>query len=123
MEVLTEASDSCDTWTIYNQDGTIPLSIKNFIPQEVGADALKFKNISYLRLKNITIGYNIPKKVWGTNIRVYIDGSNLFTFSNLKYMDPETVLWQDKSQVSSSSTGLYSYPSYKSYTMGVSVKF
>jgi TonB-linked SusC/RagA family outer membrane protein len=112
-----------DTWTVYNQDGKIPLSIKNFIPQEVGADALKFKKISYLRLKNITIGYNIPKKVLGTSIRVYFDGSNLLTFSNLEYMDPETILWQDKSQYSSSASGLYSYPSYKSYTLGVSVKF
>jgi TonB-linked SusC/RagA family outer membrane protein len=112
-----------DTWTVYNQDGSIPLSIKNYIPQEVGADALKFRNISFLRLKNITIGYNIPKKVLGTNFRLYIDASNIFTFSNLKYMDPETILWQDKSQVSSSSSGLYSYPSYKSYTVGVSVKF
>lgn len=113
-----------DTWTIYNQKGEIPLSIKNFIPQEVGADALMFNEISYLRLKNITIGYNLPKKVLGTNVRIYFDGSNLITFSNLKYMDPENILWRDKSsQVSTSSSGLYAYPNYKSYTFGVTVKF
>jgi len=112
-----------DTWTIYNQDGKIPLSIKNFIPQEVGTDALKFNKISYLRLKNITIGYNIPKRILGTNLRVYFDGSNLLTISNLKFMDPETILWRDVSQYSSSSSGLYSYPSYRSYTFGLTVKF
>jgi len=112
-----------DTWTIYNQDGKIPLSIKNFVPLEVGADALTFNKISYLRLKNVTIGYNIPKKVLGTSIRVYFDGSNLITFSNLKYMDPETILWRDVSQYSASSSGLYSYPNYRSYTFGLTVKF
>lgn len=52
-------------------------------------------DMSYLRLKTITLGYTIPKHITekaGINkLRVYFTGENLFTFDNLKLpIDPET---------------------------------
>ena len=48
---------------------------------------------SYLRLKNIQIGYTIPsqltKKINIEKIRFYISGGNLFTLDHLPYLDPE----------------------------------
>ena len=50
---------------------------------------------SYLRLKNLTIGYTLPKSLMssigctGTNIRFYASGENLFTITGYDGMDPE----------------------------------
>jgi hypothetical protein len=48
---------------------------------------------TYLRIRNITLGYNFPKKWMGnakiSNIRVYVDAQNPFTFFKEKGLDPE----------------------------------
>jgi TonB-linked SusC/RagA family outer membrane protein len=52
-------------------------------------------NVSYFRLKNIELGYVIPKnlsnKIGSSNIRLYINASNLFSFDNVRKfeIDPE----------------------------------
>jgi TonB-linked SusC/RagA family outer membrane protein len=52
------------------------------------------KNASYLRLKNIELSYTLPHDLvsrWSIeNLRLYISGYNLITFSRLKDTDPET---------------------------------
>jgi TonB-linked SusC/RagA family outer membrane protein len=54
---------------------------------------LWIKDASYIRLKNIEIGYSIAndaiKRFGISNIRVYANGYNLFTFDRIKFMDPE----------------------------------
>jgi TonB-dependent starch-binding outer membrane protein SusC len=50
------------------------------------------ENGSYLRLRNLTIGYTIPLKTMGAfapKIRVYITGQNLVTFTKYSGLDPE----------------------------------
>lgn len=54
------------------------------------------QNASYLRLKNLQLGYTLPKsiiqKVGIKNLRVYLSGENLFTITDMATMfDPETV--------------------------------
>ena len=48
---------------------------------------------SFLRLKNLQIGYSLPKSTiegWGlTQLRVYVTGSNLFTITDYSGVDPE----------------------------------
>ncbi len=48
---------------------------------------------SYLRLKNMEVGYTLPKstqqKMWVKNARIFLRGSNLLTFSYFKMWDPE----------------------------------
>ena len=68
----------------------------------------------YLRLKNIDIGYSLPKQLLSSlhleNIRFYISGQNLITWSSFKLWDPEL----------GSSEG-EAYPITKSVTAGVQV--
>lgn len=51
-------------------------------------------NASYLRLKNIEVGYNLKfaafERVGVENCRVYVNGYNLLTFTGFKYGDPES---------------------------------
>lgn len=70
----------------------------------------------YVRLKNIELGYTIPKKVTQSiglsNVRLYVNGLNLFTIDNMpfKYLDPE---------VSNS----LSHPIFANYNIGLNVTF
>jgi TonB-dependent starch-binding outer membrane protein SusC len=49
---------------------------------------------SFIRLKNISLAYHFPQKWMGKNqlqdLRIYIQGQNLFTISNYQGLDPET---------------------------------
>ncbi|ASZ12030.1 SusC/RagA family TonB-linked outer membrane protein [Chitinophaga pendula] len=55
---------------------------------------LRYSDASFLRLKNISISYNLPgqwtKKVRFSNARIYALAENLLTFSKMKVTDPET---------------------------------
>lgn len=64
--------------------------IRNFRPQ-----TRYMLDMSYLRIKNITVGYTLPvaitSKVNISNLRVYVSGENLFEFENVNVpIDPET---------------------------------
>jgi TonB-linked SusC/RagA family outer membrane protein len=73
-------------------------------------------NINYFRLKNLELGYSFPKlllsKVNITALRLYVNGSNLFSFDNVKEfeIDPEI----------SAGNGLV-YPQQKIYTLGINL--
>jgi len=71
---------------------------------------------SYLRIKNIQLGYTIPKSAIQRmnidNLRIYFSAENLFTFSNYREgWDPEII-----------TDGSY-YPILATFTFGVNVKF
>ncbi|MBC7743607.1 MAG: TonB-dependent receptor [Flavobacterium sp.] len=74
---------------------------------------------SYIRLKNVEIGYSLPtnlsRKIGSKGIRIYANGLNLFTWDKLptKDFDPE---------VGSSRDNL-AYPMLRMYNFGVNVKF
>lgn len=68
----------------------------------------------YIRLKNLDIGYTLPKnivnKLHFNSIRIYVTGSNLITWSKFKTWDPESANARGED-----------YPLTKSVTMGISV--
>ena len=72
------------------------------------------KNGRYLRLKTIDVGYTLPKsivnKMHFNNIRIFLVGTNLLTWSSFKTWDPE--MGDPRGE---------SYPLTKSITMGISV--
>ena len=82
---------------------------------------------SYLRIKNITLGYNVPKSLLNRikfdNLRVYVNIQNLYTFTKYSGFDPEVgASTQD-------STGLTygvdngRYPSPTTYSCGLNITF
>lgn len=74
------------------------------------------RDMGFLRLKNAEIGYTLPKKLYSkagiSDLRIYIVGTNLLTFSKFKMWDPE----------SGGTTG-GSYPQMKSLNLGVNLHF
>ncbi|MDP4240563.1 MAG: TonB-dependent receptor [Bacteroidota bacterium] len=104
-----------NSWTPENTDARFPrLSLTHATPNG-SASTWWVENGAYLRLKSATLGYKLPKvskKLGLQNIRVYISGTNLLTFSRLKYFDPETP----------SVTNAY-YPQQRTYSCGINVTF
>lgn len=78
------------------------------------------QNIGYLRLKNLVIGYTFPKvwtqKAYIQNLRIYISGENLITWTPFEtdYIDPE--------QPIADSNGR-SYPLSKTFSVGLDITF
>ena len=73
---------------------------------------------SYLRVKNITFGYTVPariiRKAKMSSARIYVSGTNLFTFTDYSGFDPE---------VSVNGIDLNTYPVTKTYSLGVNISF
>jgi TonB-linked SusC/RagA family outer membrane protein len=85
-----------NSWTPENPNAEFArLSITGGSNQSAWASTFWYRNGDYLRLKSLQLGYNIPKKILdsiGVNaLRIYVEGQNLLTFSELnKYgIDPE----------------------------------
>ena len=77
-------------------------------------------NASYLRIKNITIGYTLPqewtRKMHLNRVRLYVSADNVFEWSGVKpFFDPESV-------TDTSSFG-YVYPFSRQYSFGLNVTF
>lgn len=73
-------------------------------------------NMNYLRMKNIMLGYNLPKKLLSkismTNLRIYASAENLFTVTQYPGLDPEK---------KNSARDLY--PINRSFSIGLNVSF
>lgn len=83
------------------------------------------ENGSYLRLKNISLAYNLPCDKWATKnwlngIRIFVSAQNWLTLTKYKGVDPEV-----SSKGSDVNAGIdhLTYPNSKTLSMGVSVKF
>ena len=84
------------SWRPDNTDAEYPrLSVNksSYSNNAVLSDFWK-RDGSYLRLKNATIGYTFPEK-WMrkasiSKLRLYVTGTNLLTFTDFKYLDPES---------------------------------
>ncbi len=99
-----------DRWTPEN--GSTKFPRLNGISNTIGS-TFWLEDASYLRLKNLQLGYNIPSEIFNnviSNFRIYVLGTNLLTFTKLDNWDPE-------------NDNNLAYPLDKSYTLGINIKF
>lgn len=108
-----------DSWTPENPNAKYPaLHLGNHPNNKNDASSLFLYDASYLRLKNIEIGYSLPQKwiqkVHLQQVRFYLQGMNLLTFDKLGdvNMDPET----------GDGDGSW-YPIQRVYNFGVNITF
>lgn len=109
-----------DTWSEDNRDAYFarPLARqdRNRLTQ-----SKYIQNASYIRLKNLTLGYNMPDNIIDQlgieRFQVYLSGQNLWEYSKIgKPLDPEINL-------GSNSESHYGYPYQRSYSVGFNVTF
>lgn len=106
-----------DSWTPENQNATLPkrISSNNAKTYET-ASSYWLKDASFMRLKYLTVSYDLPKNQFYNklfdNVRFFVTGTNLFVLSsfNKNYYDPEI------------GNG-NAFPILRSVNLGVDVKF
>lgn len=89
------------------------------------------QDISYLRLKNIVLGYTLPQTLFEkygiTQFRVYVSGENLLTFTKLTdYVDPEAAgkaVDFNRAWTARDFGTTYNYPISKSISVGLQLNF
>ena len=95
------------------------------------ANTRYLQNVAYIRLKNIQVGYNLPKK-WMkklhlSNMNVYFSGENLWTWSPLykwtKDFDVLTVTKSSDKDISDSRGVGFNYPTMRSFSFGITITY
>jgi len=109
-----------DAWTPENPTNDLPaLYAWPYSPVSGTDNSFFLKNTSYVRLKNLQIGYTIPgritQKLGIQDLRVYVSADNWFTFSPFTTHDPE----RDEDVHYSYQTEAGSYPNVKTLTFGI----
>ncbi|MDR1343651.1 MAG: TonB-dependent receptor [Prevotellaceae bacterium] len=112
-DVNNMSKGTLDVWQHDNQGSTRPSAIPNqTFSGGVSATDYYYKKISYIRCRNITLGYTVPvPKTLISTLRVYADVNNPFVISNWTGIDPET------------DGHNYAYPSVRSFSLGVEISF
>lgn len=103
-------ADIKERWTSDNMNSSMPSGEVNSYDSYGSPN---WEKNTYLRLKNVTLGYDLGRLV-KTNklkIRVYFSGQNLVTFTGYKGLDPEVE--NDRA----------AYPQQKTFSLGLDVKF
>lgn len=112
-------------WTESNPDGIYPRSNTPKMRQTPGAVSLYVEDASFIRIKNITLGYSFPSrllsKTFIKNLRIYVTGDNLFTFTNYTGYDPEVNSFGKSNTDLATDRG--AYPKYRSVIAGLTIGF
>ncbi|MCX6327246.1 MAG: TonB-dependent receptor [Bacteroidia bacterium] len=107
-----------NTWSLENREAQLPRLVVSSGQRGASEDNTTFalQDMSYVRLKNVQIGYNLPKrlldKISSDNVRLYLSGENIFTITSFKGIDPEKA---------GNDTDLY--PLLKSFSLGINIGF
>lgn len=103
-------STALNSWTPENGSQSLPLA-SNPRPFSY-IDSRYVQNASYLKLRNLTIGYRISlPKTFPVGVRIYATATNLFTITPYKGYDPEVA----------SGTDNGAYPSSRTFTFGINL--
>jgi TonB-dependent starch-binding outer membrane protein SusC len=121
-----------NAWSPSNTGTTVPKLNSSVVNGETETNSYFIEDGSYLRVKNLQIGYTIPKNVTDRarldRVRVYIQGQNFLTFTKYTGLDPELSLRSfsaGDARITNLDIGVDrgSYPVAKSLLIGLNVTF
>lgn len=115
--------DALKRWTTSNENTDIP---RDGYATSYGSylNSRFIEEASYLRIKMVTLGYNLPKTVLKSinNIKVYVTAQNLFTITGYTGSDPEV---NTRGGNNNLAAGLdyTAFPAFRSFMVGLKVNF
>ena len=121
LEMQNMLAEVADRWTATNASNKVPAA-KGYVSYDVYSRFIE--DGSFLRLKNITLGYTVPKYIVGkyriSNLRLYATAQNLFCLTKYSGYDPE-VSMRSSNLMPAFDYG--AYPKSKVVTFGAELKF
>lgn len=117
-----------NSWTPDHMNAKAPIQeSKQYFSTNGVPNSYFVENGSYLRLKNAQIGYTIPskglQKLGISRLRVYISGANLFTITKYSGVDPEIGTSSETGNPTAYGVDDGSYPSQRTFLLGLNLHF
>lgn len=107
-EGFNKSAAVLNRWTPDNPGATLPGA--DGILGGFSNNSIYIEDASFVRLRNLTLGYTFSGINWMSNFRLYADAQNLITITPFEGTDPETEEFRQ-------------YPNAKTYTLGLSATF
>lgn len=111
--MLLAANYSNDQWRVFGANGQDDIYISKYV-----------EDASYLRLKTVQLGYNIPKKKLEKagihSLRVYLSGQNLYTWTGYSGFDPEVSV---RNTALTQGFDYSAYPRTRTFALGCKLIF
>jgi TonB-linked SusC/RagA family outer membrane protein len=111
-----------DRWTPTNPSATVPRAVET---SYVNLDSRYIEDASFLKLKNLMIGYTFPFKITqnkNSKLRIFIAAQNLLTITKYKGFDPEASRYGgDESNALYQGIDLAAYPSSRGFNIGAGI--
>lgn len=116
-------ASTLDYWTPERKDASHPRLVWDDPNRNTRAESARYlENGSYFRIRNVQVGYTLPK-AWlrdlANKARVYINAENLLTFTNYKGYSPDVDSWD----VNSRGFDNFTYPINRIFMVGANVTF
>ncbi len=106
-------------------DGVTPRPLRNNYAQSLSDNTRYLYDASYIRIRNISLSYAIPSRISNklsiSNLTVYGNISNVYTFTDYPGYDPESA--SGGNNILSSGIDQLSYPLARTYTIGLKLLF
>lgn len=110
-------------WTPENPNTDIPRAVLQDKNQNARESDRFLEKGDFFRMRQIQLGYTLPakltKKAWIDNLRVYVSGENLWTWTNYSGIDPEF----SRASVLNAGIDNLIYPFNRTYVVGLQVVF
>ena len=113
-----------------NRNVPLDIATTNQIKADPNSPSTKYlEKGDYLKIGNLTVGYSLDKDAIGglakyiDKARIFVSGSNLYTFTKYSGFDPEVDINKEMNGVPSAGMDYLSYPSARTYTIGFNVTF
>ena len=119
---LNQYASYAERWTVDNPTSNIPRATSSSSNRVFSSRIIE--DGSFLRLKTVTLGYSVPKKMLSRfkidRLRIYFAAQNLFTLSNYSGYDPEVSI---KDSALTPGLDFSAYPRARSFSFGINLGF
>jgi hypothetical protein len=130
-DFYNQSADVLTRWQNPGDETNVPIALVTD-PTGYAADGANNREISsrfledgsFLRLKNVTLGYNLPPSLLDrinlSSVRLYVSGRNQLTFTDYSGFDPES---QNTSVQSAVGVDYLVQPQPRTYIVGLNLQF
>lgn len=106
-------------------DGIMPRSIRSNHANGFGVSSHYLFDNSFMRIRNVNLAYDVPAKITSrlklSNLNVYMNVSNVYTFTDYPGYDPEASTTGDA--ITNAGVDYINYPLPRTYTLGIKLSF